>query len=93
MLIYGTASLILALGLAATPPPGEHLSLGQAVQKVQDKTDGRVLSADRVRSGQASKYRIKTLMNNGRVRVIEVDSNPDKKMRNLPEEKSTKEKH
>ena len=93
MLIYATANVILALGLAATPPPDQHLSLDQAVQKVQDKTDGRVLSADRVRSGHASKYRIKTLMNDGRVRVIEVDSNPDKEMRNLPEENLTKEKH
>lgn len=93
MLIYGTASLILALGLAAAPPPDKHLSLDQAVQKVQAKTDGRILSADRVRSGHASKYRIKTLMNDGRVRVIEVDSDPARKMRNLPDKKSTKEKH
>lgn len=83
----------MALGLAASPPPEKHLTLDQAVQKVQNKTDGRVLSADRVRSGHASKYRIKTLMKNGRVRVIEVDSDPDKKMRNLPDKKSTKENH
>ncbi len=93
MLIHGFASLIVALGLTASPPEHKHLTLDQAVQKVQQKTHGRVLSADRVRSGHASKYRIKTLMNDGRVRVIEVDSNPDKKMRKLPEQPSTKEKH
>ena len=91
MLIHGFASLILALGLAAPPPQDRHLTLDQAVQKVQERTQGRVLSADRVRSGHASKYRIKTLMPDGRVRVIEVDSNPDKKMRKLPEKKTSKE--
>ena len=93
MLNQGIASLILALGLTASPPEQEHLTLDQAVQKVQERTHGRVLSADRVRSGHASKYRIKTLMDDGRVRVIEVDSNPDRKMRNLPPKKSTKENH
>lgn len=93
MLNHGIASLMLVLGLAAAPPEQKHLTLDQAVQKVQEKTHGRVLSADRVRSGHASKYRIKTLMTDGRVRVIEVDSNPDRKMRNLPDKKSTKENH
>lgn len=84
MLIEGIASLLLAFGAAANPPP-QKLTLDQAVHKVQQKTGGRVLSADRVRSGHADKYRIKTLLNDGRVRVIEVDSDPTKKMRNLPD--------
>ncbi|MGB8635201.1 MAG: hypothetical protein WCD66_04920 [Rhodanobacteraceae bacterium] len=92
MLIHSAASLIMAFGLASAPPPDKPLTLDQAVHKVQDQTGGRILSADRMRSGHGSKYRIKTLMKNGRVRVIEVDSNPDKKMRNLPDKKYTKEK-
>lgn len=93
MLIPIAASLLAALSLSAAPPQPKRLSLDQAVQKVQEKTDGRILSADSVRSGHASKYRIKTLMNDGRVRVIEVDSDPSKKMRNLPARNSSKEKH
>lgn len=97
MLISTVSSLMLALGMSAAPPPApaqapEALTMDQAVQQVRKKTDGRVLSADRVRSGHANKYRIKTLMDNGRVRVIEVDSNPRNEMRNLPENKPAKEK-
>lgn len=91
MLIAAIASLVLALGFSGTPTEVHRLTLDQAVHKVQQKTGGRILSADKVRSGHASRYRIKTLLDNGRVRVIEVDSDPDKKMRNLPDKQPTKE--
>ena len=71
----------------------QQQSLDQAVQKVQQQIDGRILSADRMRSGRGSKYRIKVLTNEGRVRVIEVDSDPDKPIRALPDNKNSKEKH
>lgn len=91
MLSISLASVLLALGAAGAPPQPDQLTLDQAVRRVQQKTGGRVLSADKVRSGHASRYRIKTLLDNGRVRVIEVDSDPDKKMHNLPKRKPTKE--
>ncbi len=67
------------------------MTINQAVHKVQQKTGGRVLSAERVRGSHGHTYRIKTLMKNGRVRVIEVDPDPRKKLRNLPPEESTEE--
>jgi hypothetical protein len=68
----------LAVQPAANPPKPHKLTLEQAVQQVQRDTGGRVLSADSVRSGRSSKYRIKVLTEDGRVRVVEVDSDPNK---------------
>lgn len=57
----------------------QQLTLEEVVQKVQQKTDGRILSADSMRRGTNYTYRIKLLTNDGRVRVAEVDS--DKELR------------
>lgn len=48
----------------------------QAIRHAQKEIGGRVLAADTIRSRHGSTYRIKVLTNQGRVRVIEVDSTP-----------------
>lgn len=54
---------------ASTP-----ITLQQAVDQAQKDTGGRVLAADTIRSRHGSKYRIKVLTSEGRVRVIEMNS-------------------
>jgi uncharacterized membrane protein YkoI len=54
-----------------TPKP---LTLEQAVQRVQNRTGGKVLKADKRRQGRVLEYRIKVLTPKGHVRVIIVRS-------------------
>lgn len=76
--VAALASLFFAsCGLAATEPKAPvklQLTMEEAVQKVQQKTDGRILSASSMRRGKGHTYRIKVLTNDGRVRIAEVDS-------------------
>lgn len=73
-------------------PIATAISLEDAVQQVQQKTDGRILSADEVRGSRTDKYRIKVLMNDGRVQVLEVDSKPDKIAESDTDKARSKEK-
>ncbi|HET8897850.1 MAG TPA: hypothetical protein VFN09_03620 [Rhodanobacteraceae bacterium] len=73
-----SALFLVATALSASAPPKHPLTLEQAVHQVKQDTDGHVLSADTVRSGRSNKYRIKVLTSDGRVRVVEVDSNAKK---------------
>nr|WP_282571440.1 PepSY domain-containing protein [Methylonatrum kenyense] len=49
------------------------MSLSQATRMVREETGGRVLSAEEVQRGNRTVYRIRVLMGEGRVRVVEVD--------------------
>lgn len=87
----------MSLWLAAAASPAaqkpQPLTIEQAVQQVREDTDGHVLSADTVRSGRTSKYRIKVLTPEGRVRVVEVDSDPNKGAKADPGKGRNKETH
>jgi hypothetical protein len=63
-------------GRASKPsrPAHQHLTLEQAVQRVQDRTHGKVLKADSRNTGRAVEYRIKVLTPDGHVRVITMRS-------------------
>jgi uncharacterized membrane protein YkoI len=63
----------LLLALAAAPVMGQRaISLQDAVDRVQRETGGKILSAETVRQGRASVYRIKVLTREGRVQVVTV---------------------
>jgi uncharacterized membrane protein YkoI len=49
-------------------------TLQDAVQRVQQETGGKILSAHTVRSGKSKVYRIKVLTPDGRVRVVQVQA-------------------
>ena len=82
-------AVVLLIGLPATglgnPPqvpmaqPGhlipasDSMSLNQATRMVREETGGRILSAEEVQRGNRSVYRIRVLLDEGRVRVVEVD--------------------
>lgn len=51
----------------------DRISLNQATRMVREETGGRVLSAEEVQRGNRSVYRIRVLLGEGRVRVVEVD--------------------
>lgn len=71
-----TACLLLVLFLGmpvASTAQQDALSLEQAVKRVKEQSDVRVLSAERVRSEGRTMYRIKVLTPEGRVRHIWVD--------------------
>ena len=54
-------------------PASERMSLNQATRMVQRESGGRVLSAEEVQRGNRTIYRIRVLVAEGRVRVVEVD--------------------
>jgi len=67
--------LAIALLLAALMSPASAqraISLQDAVDRVQRETGGKILSAETVRQGRASVYRIKVLTREGRVQVVTV---------------------
>ena len=70
------ALLALALGacpaLAQSRGKSADLSLGEAVSKVQQETDGQVLSAESRRWDRRTEYRIKVLTPEGHVRVMTI---------------------
>lgn len=65
---------------AAPPPPPAPLShpatLEQAVKQVQHQTSGHILAADTVSRGRTQVYRIKVLKPDGKVQVMQLNSNP-----------------
>ncbi|WP_233511153.1 PepSY domain-containing protein [Dyella psychrodurans] len=59
---------------AQSSPPQSGLSLDQAVQQVQQREGGKVLSAEPRHIGRKVEYRIKVLTPEGHVRVLAVPS-------------------
>lgn len=57
-----------------TSPPRSPLTLEQAVQRVQNRTGGKVLKADSRNLGRIVEYRIKVLTPTGHVRVVTLRS-------------------
>ena len=86
-------SLWLAVAASSAAQNPQPLTMDQAVQQVREDTEGHVLSADTVRSRRANKYRIKVLTPEGRVRVVEVDSVPNKGAKADPGKGRNKETH
>jgi flagellar basal body L-ring protein FlgH len=80
---FATAILALVLGAAAlAAPPSkspsqshQQMSLENAVQHVQQQTNGRILAADSIQNGRNKLYRIKVLTPDGHVRVMQLHSN------------------
>ena len=69
------AALVAALAVApATPAQGDRITLEEAVSLVQERTDGRVLSAREVRGEDGTVYQVRVLVKPGHVRVFEVDA-------------------
>ncbi|WP_426662886.1 PepSY domain-containing protein [Rhodanobacter aciditrophus] len=71
------APLALALALGASPAASaqaksKDLSLGDAVTRVQQETDGQVLSAEARHYDRRTEYRIKVLTPQGHVRVMTI---------------------
>lgn len=58
------------------PPPSHPASLEQAVKQVQHQTSGHILAADTVSRGRTQVYRIKVLKPDGKVQVMQLNSNP-----------------
>ena len=66
-------ALLLGLGLAAGAVQAQRaVSLQDAVEKVQRETGGKILSAQTVKVGKTKLYRVKVLLPDGRVRVVQV---------------------
>jgi hypothetical protein len=65
--------LAIALALPAAPVLAQRaLNLQEAVERVQQETGGKILSAETVRIGRQKMFRIKVLTPDGRVRVVQV---------------------
>jgi hypothetical protein len=67
-------ALLLVLPAHAAPQDGPSLTLEDAVTRVQQETDGKILSADPRRLGRRTEYRIKVLTPDGHVRIITISS-------------------
>lgn len=74
MRLIATLSLIAALGLPFSGAAQQGISLDQAVKRVKESGDVKVLSAQRVQRDGATMYRIKVLTANGRVKYVWVDA-------------------
>lgn len=70
------AGLLMAAGtaVAQSAPPQGGLSLDEAVQQVQQRVGGKVLSAEPRHIGRKVEYRIKVLTPDGHVKVLAVPS-------------------
>lgn len=64
---------LLGLGLAVGDVQAQRaVNLQDAVQRVQRETGGKILSAQTVKVGKTKLYRVKVLLPDGRVRVVQV---------------------
>jgi len=67
-------SLVLSLGLPAVSSAQQGgISLDQAVKRIKDRGDVKVLSAKRVNRNGQPMYRIKVVTGDGRVKYVWVD--------------------
>lgn len=83
------APLALALGVspaasAQVRAKSTDLSLGEAVNQVQQQTNGQVLSAESRRWDRRTEYRIKVLTPQGHVRVMTIPASGGDNARPLP---------
>ncbi|WEN15015.1 hypothetical protein PY254_17585 [Rhodanobacter sp. AS-Z3] len=74
-------------GAAVAQSASSGTTLDQAVQKVQQDTGGKVLSAEQRAVGRRQEYRIKVLTPQGHVKVVVVSSESGK---NSPSTQSNK---
>lgn len=66
-------ALLLGLGLASGAAQAQRaVNLQDAVERVQRETGGKILSAQTVKVGRTRLYRVKVLLPDGRVRVVQV---------------------
>lgn len=72
------AATSLAAPPRSAPPssPPHPANLEQAVKQVQHQTRGHILAADTVSRGRIQVYRIKVLKPDGKVQVMQLNSNP-----------------
>lgn len=68
------ARLLCALLVVSAVPAWADVGRDQAAAIARQQADGRVLSVDRVQSGQRAVWRVKLLTGRGEVRVIYVDA-------------------
>ena len=68
------ARLLCALLIVSAAPAWAEVGRDQAAAIARQQSDGRVLSVDRVQSGQRAVWRVKLLTGRGEVRVIYVDA-------------------
>jgi len=68
------ARLLCALLIVSAAPAWAEVGRDQAAAIARQQADGRVLSVDRVQSGQRAVWRVKLLTGRGEVRVIYVDA-------------------
>ena len=66
--------LLCALLIVSAAPAWAEVGRDQAAAIARQQADGRVLSVDRVQSGQRAVWRVKLLTGRGEVRVIYVDA-------------------
>ena len=71
--------LALLAAFTATAAWAKHLTLHEAIAKVERETHGKVLSAEIKHHGRRIIYRIKVLTRDGEVRVIEVPADSGRK--------------
>jgi uncharacterized membrane protein YkoI len=64
---FAVTTMLLSAGAMAN-----DLNVQQAVDRVQQETNGKVLSVQTMQVGKRKVYRIKVLTPDGQVRVIEV---------------------
>lgn len=67
--------------IAITTPALAQVTLEQAVERVQQEIQGRVLKAEEVTIGKKKLYRIKLLTRDGRVQVVKISADENKESR------------
>jgi len=72
-------SLFLVAAATLNTAWARHLTLHQAIAKVERETHGKVLSAEIKHHGRRIIYRIKVLTRDGEVRVVEVPADSSRK--------------
>jgi hypothetical protein len=74
--------LLLLIALAAIGAPAiAQMTLEDAVERVQQEIQGRVLKAEEVTIGKKKLYRIKLLTRDGRVQVVKIPADENKESR------------
>ena len=72
--------VLVALGVTSAAASAQ-LTLEDAVERVQQEIQGRVLKAEEVTIGKKKLYRIKLLTRDGRVQVVKIPADENKESR------------
>lgn len=72
---YGWLSLGIAVALFASAASAREITVQEAVDRVQQETNAKVLNVQTLHVGKRKIYRIKLLTTGGQVRVVEVRAN------------------